>query len=97
MKKNYKLEYKLCVNDLLGKVQINSFERVYNTYIWLRKRTSVFKCIAIKLKHYTLGVYPLKIRKPLNIEDMLLLITYLYVTNSRRLFKSFFLENNDIH
>ena len=49
------LEYKLCVNDLLGKVQINSFERVYNTYIWLRKRTSVFKCIAIKLKHYTLG------------------------------------------
>ena len=39
MKKKNQLEYKLCVNDLLGKVQINSFERVhnwlYNAYIWL--------------------------------------------------------------
>ena len=29
MKNNYELEYKLCTNDLLGKVQINSFERLH--------------------------------------------------------------------
>ena len=60
------------------------------------KHSFLFKCIAIKLKHYTLGVYPLKIRKPINIENMLL-ITYLLVPNSRSLFKSFLLQNNDIH
>ena len=51
MKKNYELEYKLCTNDLLGKVQINSFERVYNwlynAYIWLRKRTRQNKTFLI--------------------------------------------------
>ena len=71
MKKNYELEYKLCTNDLLGKVQINSFERVYNwlynAYIWLRKRTRQNKTFLIVqvyfdlAKHYTLGVYQLKI------------------------------------